>query len=121
MIGQKNLAYLTDPWGKTIRFVRGDAGPDDVGPATYTPIKPDTFTKNLRISPNSRRFEFMRPSYPVGPVDHPTIPPASVPSHSICGRPSASPAIPFVSGGLAHPEWRSRLTICDFSPVSHSW
>lgn len=88
MVGQKNLASLTDPWGKTIRFVPGERGPDDVTPVTYNPAKPDTFTKEIRISPNSRRFEFMRPSYPVGPGDHPCIPAAPGTAALIRGRPA---------------------------------
>jgi hypothetical protein len=105
MIGQKNLAYLTDPWGKTLRFVPGERTPEDVGPATYNPQKPDIFTKDLKISPNSRRFEFMRPSYSVGPGDHPTLPPSSRIIPRIGDRPPATNVIPFVSGDLAHPDW----------------
>jgi hypothetical protein len=105
MVGQKTIAFLIDPWGKKIRFVRREAGPDDVGPANYDPEKPDTFTKDLKISPNSRRFEFMRPPYPVGPGDHPTVPPAFSPTHRIQERPAETPVKGFVSGDLCHPEW----------------
>ena len=69
-VGQNCLGYLTLPSGKVVRIVRPVESGEQLGPGSYSPEKPDTFTKSVKISPNSKRFEWAKSQYTVGPADH---------------------------------------------------
>jgi hypothetical protein len=104
MVGQKCLGFITTADGRVIRFVGHERGADSVGPGWYTPVAPDTFTKSLTISANSRRFEFMTPSHAVGPTDHTKVPAPPRKVHRIRDWPWC-PSNPILSGNLEHQSW----------------
>lgn len=104
-VGQKCLGFLTDPNGVLIRISQAPKTADDLGPTTYTPSKPDTFTKNITISDNSKRMEFINRRMKVGPGDYVYGEKHTKMTHKISGKPPSPPVKTMLSGNIGQREW----------------
>lgn len=104
-VGQNCLGFLTLPSGKVVRIVRNTESGDQLGPGSYSPNKPDTFTKSVKISPNSKRFDWDKPQYQVGPADHYQRQSSSRIPRSIGLKQPSPPPVPWKSFNMGHPDW----------------
>lgn len=105
MIGQRCMGYVPDANGNLVRLVPEMKGDDYLGPGTYSPEKPITFRKDIKISPNSKRTEWGTKQFKTGPGDYVFQEKDTRITHKLPKKPKKEKVTPFLSCNLQHESW----------------
>ena len=69
-VGQRSLGYIQDKNGQLFMIKPEIKSEDMIGPGTYNPYKYERFGGKAVLSRNSKRTDFAKSEFKVGPADH---------------------------------------------------
>ena len=110
MVGQRCLGFVEDSNGNFIRIVPEMKTEDDIGPGSYNPEKPRLSNKTVRISPNTKRMDYiMDNKLRIGPQSYVHNEKSTRYKHEMRAYDRNVKVEPFHSGNLGHESWLKDL------------